>query len=116
VVAYSPLARGLLSGQVRLDTAYPVTDHRSSHPQFAPESRRRVLAGLEKVRPIAEAHRVSLANLAVAWAIGEPGITAALVGARTPAQATENARAASVRLTDDERRVIAQAFSPEAGH
>jgi aryl-alcohol dehydrogenase-like predicted oxidoreductase len=115
VMAYSPLARGLLSGHVRLDTTYPVTDHRSSQPLFAPESRRRVLAGLEKVRPIAEAHGVSLANLAVAWAIGEPGITAALVGARTPAQATENARAASVRLADDERRAIAQAFSPEAG-
>jgi methylglyoxal reductase len=113
VLAYSPLARGLLSGQVRVDTVYPATDHRSSLPLFAPESRRRVLAGLEKVRPIAEAHRVSLANLAVAWVIGEPGITAALVGARTPAQAAENARAASVRLSADERRAIAQAFSTD---
>jgi aryl-alcohol dehydrogenase-like predicted oxidoreductase len=110
VIAYSPLARGLLSGQVRPETTYPPTDHRSTLPLFAPESRRRVLAGLEQVRPIAEAHGVSLANLAVAWAIGEPGITAALVGARTPAQAAENARAADVRLGDDERRAIAQAF------
>lgn len=111
VIAYSPLARGLLSGKVRVDTVYPATDHRSSLPLFAPESRRRVLAGLEEVRPIAEAHGVSLANLAVAWAIGEPGVTAALVGARTPAQAAENARTVSVRLSDDERRAIAQAFS-----
>lgn len=111
VIAYSPLARGLLSGKVRVDTVYPATDHRSSLPLFAPESRRRVLAGLEKVRPIAEAHGVSLANLAVAWAIGEPGVTAALVGARTPAQAAENARTVFVRLSDDERRAIAQAFS-----
>jgi methylglyoxal reductase len=111
VIAYSPLARGLLSGKVGVDTVYPATDHRSSLPLFAPESRRRVLAGLEKVRPIAEAHGVSLANLAVAWAIGEPGVTAALVGARNAAQAAENARTVSVRLSDDERRAIAQAFS-----
>jgi methylglyoxal reductase len=111
VIAYSPLARGLLGGKVRLDTTYPPTDHRSTLPLFAPESRRRVLAGLEQARPIAEAHGVSLANLAVAWAVGEPGVVAALVGARTPAQAAENARAAEVRLSDDERRTIAQAFS-----
>jgi methylglyoxal reductase len=111
VIAYSPLARGLLTGKVRLDTVYPATDHRSSLPLFAPESRRRVIAGLDKVRPIAEAHGVSLANLAVAWVLGEPGVTAALVGARTPAQAVENARAASVRLADDERRAVAQAFT-----
>jgi methylglyoxal reductase len=112
VIAYSPLARGLLGGHVKLDTTYPPTDHRSTLPLFAPESRRRVLAGLEKVRPIADAHGISLANLAVAWAIGEPGITAALVGARTPDQAAENAHAASVRLTDGERLEIAQAFAP----
>jgi aryl-alcohol dehydrogenase-like predicted oxidoreductase len=111
VIAYSPLARGLLSGKVRLDTVYPPTDHRSSLPLFAPDSRRRALAGLDKVRPIAEAHGLSLANLAVAWAIGEPGVTAALVGARTPAQAADNARAASVRLADDERRAVGRAFA-----
>jgi methylglyoxal reductase len=111
VMAYSPLARGLLSGQVRPETTYPPTDHRSTSPLFSPESRRRVLGALEKVRPIADAHRVSLANLAVAWVIGEPGITAALVGARTPEQAAENAKAAAVRLSEDERRTIAQAFA-----
>jgi methylglyoxal reductase len=111
VIAYSPLARGLLSGKVRLDTTYPPTDHRSTLPLFAPESRRRVITGLERARPIADAHGVSLANLAVAWAIGEPGVVAALVGARTPAQAAENARAAEVQLSDDERRRIAEAFA-----
>jgi aryl-alcohol dehydrogenase-like predicted oxidoreductase len=113
VVAYSPLARGLLSGQVRPETTYPATDHRSTLPLFSTESRRRVLAALEKVRPLAEAHGVSLANLVVAWAIGEPGITAALVGARTPDQAAENARAAEVRLTEGERRTIAEAFAAD---
>jgi aryl-alcohol dehydrogenase-like predicted oxidoreductase len=112
VIAYSPLARGLLAGKIGPGVAFPPTDHRSSLPLFAPESRRRVLAALEKVRPLAEAHGVSLANLAVAWVIGEPGITAALVGARTAAQAAENARAASVPLSAEERCTIAEAFAP----
>jgi aryl-alcohol dehydrogenase-like predicted oxidoreductase len=111
LIAYSPLARGLLAGRIRADTEFPATDHRSSLPLFAPESRRRVLRGLEEVRPVAEAHGVSLANLAVAWVIGEPGVTAAIVGARTPAQAADNARAAAVRLSDGERRAVARAFS-----
>jgi methylglyoxal reductase len=114
VIAYSPLARGLLSGKIGMDAVFPPTDHRSSLPLFAPESRRRVLDGLEKVRSLADAHEVSLANLAVAWVLNEPGITAALVGARTAAQAAENARAASVRLSDDERRTIAAAFAAPA--
>jgi aryl-alcohol dehydrogenase-like predicted oxidoreductase len=114
VIAYSPLARGLLGGRIGMDAVFPPTDHRSSLPLFAPASRRRVLDGLEEVRPLAAAHGVSLANLAVAWVHGEPGVTAALVGARTAAQAAENARAASVRLTQDERRAIARAFSAPA--
>jgi aryl-alcohol dehydrogenase-like predicted oxidoreductase len=114
VLAYSPLARGLLTGKVGLDTSFPSTDHRSAFPAFAPENRRRVLAALDQVRPIAEGHGISLANLAVAWVIGEPGVTAALVGARTAAQARENARAASVRLSPDERRTIADAFARTA--
>jgi aryl-alcohol dehydrogenase-like predicted oxidoreductase len=111
LIAYSPLARGLLSGRIAADTEFPATDHRSSLPLFAADSRRRVLRGLEEVRPVAEAHGVSLANLAVAWVIGEPGVTAAIVGARTAAQAAENARAAAVRLSEDERRAVARAFS-----
>lgn len=110
VLAYSPLARGLLGGRVRADAAFPATDHRGGLAWFQPENRARVAAALERVRPIADAHGISLANLAVAWVLGEPGVTAALVGARTPAQSVENAKAMTVTLATDERQAVADAF------
>jgi methylglyoxal reductase len=110
LLAYSPLARGLLSGRVRAGETFPASDHRSGLPWFSAENRARAAAALDRVRPIAEAHRISLANLAVAWVLGQPGVTAALVGARTALQAVENARAMTVTLSDEERREVGEAF------
>ena len=59
-----------------------------------------------KARPIAAAHGVSLGNLAVAWTLAQPGVTAAIVGARDATQAQENARAASIHLSTDELRTL----------
>ena len=61
VIVYSPLERGLLAGTVPPDRQFPPGDHRASNRFFTPENRRRVLESLEKVRPIAETHGVSLA-------------------------------------------------------
>ncbi len=111
VIAYSPMARGLLTGAIRADHEFPETDHRGRRAWFEPERRRRALGALERVRPVAERHGISLGNLAVAWVLGAPGVAAALVGARDAAQARENARAAGIRLDDDERRDVAAAFA-----
>jgi aryl-alcohol dehydrogenase-like predicted oxidoreductase len=73
-----------------------------------------VLAALESVRPIAEKHKASFAQLAINWTIHEPGITAALVGARNAQQATHNAAAMNFTLSADERRQIRAAFDPIA--
>jgi aryl-alcohol dehydrogenase-like predicted oxidoreductase len=73
-----------------------------------------VLAALEKVKPIAQKHNASLAQTVINWTIHEPGITAALVGARNAEQATHNAGAMKFTLTDEERRLIRQAFDPIA--
>ncbi|MBN1444383.1 MAG: aldo/keto reductase [Planctomycetes bacterium] len=115
VVCYSPMARGLLTGKIGPDVEFPPTDHRSGVPWFQRDRRIRVLEGLETLRPIAEARSISLANLAVAWVISAPGVTAALVGARDAAQARENARAAGVRLSEEERRRIAAALEGIGG-
>jgi len=100
VVVYSPLQRGLLTGKVTMDRTFPASDHRSENAFFKPENRRRVLDFLEQIRPIAEAHSATLAQVVIAWTIRQPGITAALVGARTAAQVEENAGAADLQLTD----------------
>lgn len=110
VIVYSPMERGLLTGSVPPDRVFPPGDHRSGHKFFTPENRRRVNDSLDKVRPIAERHGVSLAQLVINWTIQEPGITAAIVGARNAEQAEHNARALSFRLSPEECTEIRHAF------
>lgn len=110
VLAYSPMARGLLAGRIGPETRFPSSDHRASNPAFAVAERRRIRAALGRAREIAADHAVGLGNLAVAWVLSRPGVTAAVVGARDAAQAAENARAADVRLAEAELRELSDAF------
>jgi aryl-alcohol dehydrogenase-like predicted oxidoreductase len=110
VIVYSPLERGLLAGAVPPERTFPEGDHRATHRFFKVEHRKRVLDALETIRPIAERHGVNFAQLVINWTILEPGITAALVGARNAAQSAENARALTFRLAEDERAAIRRAF------
>ena len=110
VIVYSPLERGLLAGTVPPDRQFPPGDHRATHRFFTAENRRRVLASLAEVRPIADRHGVSLAQLVINWTIQEPGITAAIVGARTAEQAEQNAKALTFTATPEERAAIRRAF------
>ena len=106
VRAYSAMARGLLTGSVSLERRFASSDHRRRNPLFAPEPRRRVRAA----RRFARRHGVSLGNLTVARVLHQPGVTAALVGARDPRQARENLGAAGVALTPAECRELAATF------
>ncbi len=110
VIVYSPLERGLLTGTVGPDRQFPAGDHRAAHKFFTPENRERVLDSLGQIRPIAEKHKASLAQVVINWTIQEPGITAALVGARNAEQAVHNARALDFVLAADERAEIRRAF------
>lgn len=108
VLVYSPLERGLLSGRVSVDREFPKGDHRRDLPIFSKENRQRVLDALEEIRPLAERYKATLSQLILNCTIHMPGITAAIVGGRGPDQALENAKAAELALTKDERlQVIA---------
>ncbi|MDD2559462.1 MAG: aldo/keto reductase, partial [Bacteroidales bacterium] len=61
---------------------------------------------LARIRPIAEAHKASLGQVVLRWTIEQPGITVALAGARDVAQASDNAKAGSLKLSSDELRTI----------
>lgn len=101
-IVYSPLQRGLLTGKFKPDHKFAPGDHRANTPQFQPKFIERVNKFLEELKPIAQQHNTSIGNVVLNWTIQQPGITVALVGARDAAQATENAKAAEVRLTKDE--------------
>jgi len=114
VISYSPMERGLLTGKVGPERKFDPTDHRSRHAYFTVENRKRVLAALEKVKPIADKHDVSYAQLMINWTFSQPGITAAIVGARDAEQAAHNAKATSFALSEGELTQIREAFDPVA--
>ncbi|ACY16792.1 aldo/keto reductase [Haliangium ochraceum] len=111
VLAYSPMARGLLTGKVTPERSFPEGDHRATHPLFSVDNRKQVQALLERCQPVAERHGITLAQLSVAWALHQGGMTHALVGARTPEQAIENAKAGTVELNEDDLATMADALS-----
>lgn len=114
IVCYSPMERGLLTGKYGPEHKFPAGDHRANYKAFRPDVRQAVQAALAQVKPIADRHKASFAQLIVNWTFSEPGITAALVGARNAEQATHNAGAMAFTLSDVERQQIRAAFSPAA--
>ncbi|RPI21858.1 MAG: aldo/keto reductase, partial [Acidobacteria bacterium] len=111
VIAYSPMAMGLLTGKVTEEREFAPSDIRGRNPLFSQANRRQVLEAIEQLKPLATLHQANFAQLAVAWVVAQPGVTTALVGARNAKQAAENAKAASITLSDLEigemRRVFA---------
>jgi len=106
ILAYSPLQRGLLTGKMEAGQAFNEGDGRANSPYYSDENIKRTNAFLDNIRPIAENHNATLAQLTIQWTIQQPGITIALVGARNEEQSTQNAKAADIKLTDDEIQKI----------
>jgi aryl-alcohol dehydrogenase-like predicted oxidoreductase len=101
VLAYSSLAQGLLTGKFSPDYRFARGDHRARNRLFKGEHVKRVQEALSQLRPIAERHDVSLAQIALAWVVAQPG-TCAIAGARNAQQARENATAAEILLSDED--------------
>lgn len=101
ILAYSPLAQGLLTGKFGLGDKFDPEDNRAKNKLFQGENYERAQQALDKLRPIAAQHDCTLAQLALAWLIAQPQ-THAIAGARYPEQAKDNALAADVKLSADE--------------
>jgi len=102
VLAYSPLVLGLLTGKVGPDRVFPQSDLRSSQKRFSKGNRQKVADLLKEFEPVADKHGCSMAQLVIAWTVHQPGLTHALVGARTSEQAIENAGAGRVQLDNED--------------
>jgi aryl-alcohol dehydrogenase-like predicted oxidoreductase len=116
VIAYSPLAQGLLSG--RYDRANrPANRVRSGNALFLPENLDRASELIEVLRGVAEAHSATPAQIALAWVIRHPAVTA-IPGASTVEQLESNVAAAEIELSDDEYAMLSAAserFQPVTG-
>jgi aryl-alcohol dehydrogenase-like predicted oxidoreductase len=113
VIVYSPMASGLLTGSftVARAAALPQDDWRSASADFIGEGLKRNLALADALRAVATQHRTSVASVAVAWTLAWPGVTAAIVGARSPAQVDGWLDAATLRLGKADLDDIAMAIT-----
>ncbi|MFF4413429.1 aldo/keto reductase [Streptosporangium sp. NPDC001559] len=112
VIVYSPLQSGLLTGTFSAErvASLPADDWRRAHRDFTtglPANLR--LA--DALRPVAARHGVTVAEVAIAWTLAWPGITGAIVGARTAAQVDGWIAADAVRLTPADLEEIAVAIT-----
>jgi myo-inositol catabolism protein IolS len=105
ILAYSPMAQGLLTGKFGPQHQFEKGDHRSTHRLFQPEHFQRVLLALERLRPIAAARKITLAQLALAWVIAHAG-TCAIAGARSVEQVVQNAQAGDIGLSREEMEAM----------
>lgn len=106
ILAYSPLQRGLLTGKMRPGQSFAAGDHRDGNRFFTDHAITQVNAFLAKIKPIADSHNATPAQVVLAWTLEQPGITIALAGARNAAQAVQNANADQVRLGAEELALI----------
>ena len=106
LIVFSPLAQGLLTGKYRKNEPAPEGSRATRHQgMLRPENLERI----ERLRVVADQAGVPMAQLALAWVLRQPGITAALIGASRPEQVQENAGAAEVSLTPDLLAAIEEA-------
>jgi aryl-alcohol dehydrogenase-like predicted oxidoreductase len=101
ILVWSPLAGGLLSGKFKEDTSGPEGARRTTF-DFPPVDRPRAFRVVEAMRPIAAAHGVSVARVALAWVLRQPGITSVIIGAKSQEQLADNLAAAQLQLSMDE--------------
>jgi aryl-alcohol dehydrogenase-like predicted oxidoreductase len=118
VIVYSPMQSGLLTGSFTAEraAAFPPDDWRRQSPQFQPPKLQKNLALRDALEPIATKHGVSTAAVAVAWTLAWPGVTGAIVGARSPQQVDGWLAAAGLKLdAADLAAIVAAITSTGAG-
>ncbi len=114
LVAYSPLGRGFLTGQIRSLDDLPEDDWRRSNPRFQEDTLAENLALADRVIELAEQHDLTPAQLALAWVLAKGDDIVPIPGTKSPARLEENAAAVDVTLSADELRALDEAVSPDA--
>lgn len=113
VICYSPMQAGILSGNFDISRLAP-DDWRRNSPWYQEPQLSRNLRFVEALRPIAVGLGKTVGQLAIAWVLMNPAVTAAIVGARRPEQVEVNVGAMGLRLSDDVMEAIETAYAATA--
>jgi aryl-alcohol dehydrogenase-like predicted oxidoreductase len=114
ILPWSPLAGGILSGKFSREGAGPAGSRRATF-DFPPVDRERAFRIIDVMRPIAAAHGVSVARVALAWLLQQGAVTSVIIGARTHEQLIDNLAAVDLHLAAEEMAALdpASALPPE---
>ncbi|MFB6707995.1 aldo/keto reductase family protein [Streptomyces sp. NPDC056333] len=115
-IVWSPIAQGVLTGKYKPGAQPPAgsraTDDKGGASFVAGWLRDDVLERVRQLGPLADQAGLSLAQLAVAWVLQNPNVSAAIIGASRPEQVTENVRAAGVKFDADLLKAIDDVLDP----
>ena len=112
-LAFSPIASGLLTGRYAADATFPENDWRRD--EFTPERLADAVPRVTRLTAIAERLGVTTAQLAVAWVVHQPGVTAAICGTLSAANARANSAAGEIELDGETLAAIDALFTTGAG-
>jgi aryl-alcohol dehydrogenase-like predicted oxidoreductase len=117
-VVFSPIAQGVLTGKYQPGQAPPpgsrATDDKSGAEFIARLMTDGVLRTVQQLKPLADQAGLSMAQLAIAWVLQNPNVSAAIIGASRPEQVYDNAKAAGVKLDGDLMKAIDEVVYPIA--
>jgi len=105
-VPFSPLGRGFLAGKIDENTKFDANDFRAGLPRFAAEARKANQALVDLLRTIAERHKATPAQIALAWLLAQKPWIVPIPGTTKAARLAENIGAASLELTSGDLREI----------
>ncbi len=112
-IVFSPIAQGVLTGKYQPGSP-PPEGSRATAPAGSRFISRmldeQTLAAVQRLRPIADEAGLSMAQLALAWTLQNPNVSAAITGATRPEQVRDNVKAAGVRLESDLMKQIDEAL------
>ncbi len=108
LMVWSPLAGGLLSGKYGRDGKSEQGGRRVDF-DFPPVDAERGYGVIDAMRPIAEAHGVSVARIALAWLLHQEVVTSVIIGAKRPEQLEDNLAATEVKLTGEQLATLGEA-------
>lgn len=114
LVAYSPLARGFLSGAVQPRSAYAADDFRQRIGWWAPENYDANVTIVDQLTELASQKNASLSQLAIAWLLAQRDYIVPIPGSRNAGRVAENIAAADITLADADLAAIA-AIAPSGG-
>jgi aryl-alcohol dehydrogenase-like predicted oxidoreductase len=114
LVAYSPLGRGFLTGQIRSLADLPEDDWRRTNPRFQEQALQENLQLADRVTELAEQRGITPAQLALAWVMAKGEDVVPIPGTKSPRRLEENAAAAEIELSAEEVEELDNAIPPEA--